>query len=167
MPDQLFLIVGTAGEVVLLGLFLLISVHVSRSDIRTGKIPTAVVLPGVVTSLGLMVAASFGRDESTLELLLSVIIGGLGLPLVLFLIILLAPGKLGLGDVTLGVLIGAVVGFIAGALGVVLATGVMFVAGGVAAAAAWQRRPGRRAIPFAPHMFLGAWTVIITSLVLR
>ena len=95
-----------------------------------------------------------------------VAIGGVGLVLVFLILIVIAPGRMGIGDAKLAFLIGLVVTHFGGPVALIVATGAMFVVGALWSVIHTRRSLPRSTIPFAPSMFIGAWVSIIGSLVM-
>ena len=121
-------------------------------DARTGFIPDRLTCATALLALGLAALAGSAEDACAG----ACTVGG-----VLFALHLLSCGRgLGLGDVKLGMAIGAGVGVTAGAA----ALGIAFVAGG--AYAGWllaTRRAGRgSAIPFGPFLAAGTLAAAAT-----
>jgi prepilin signal peptidase PulO-like enzyme (type II secretory pathway) len=120
-------------------------VIVTRADLDHRLIPDKIVLPATVVILGLRTI-----DDPSVEWLAS----SLGAGLFLFLIVLVHPSGLGLGDVKLSALLGAGLG-----VSVIPALFVGFFAAFVPAALLLLRhgREARtRAIPLGPFLALGA-----------
>lgn len=120
-------------------------VIVTRADLEHRLIPDKIVLPATVVILGLRTI-----DDPSVEWLAS----SLGAGLFLFLIVLVHPSGLGLGDVKLSALLGAGLG-----VSVIPALFVGFFAAFVPAALLLLRhgREARtRAIPLGPFLALGA-----------
>ncbi len=118
---------------------------VTRTDLEHRLIPNAVVLPGIVLML-------VGRtiDDPSVEWILAAAVAGAAL----FLIVLVYPRGMGMGDVKLAAFLGAGLG-----LSVVVALFVGFFAAFVPALALLVRhgRAARKqAIPLGPFLALGA-----------
>jgi leader peptidase (prepilin peptidase) / N-methyltransferase len=121
-----------------------ILVVITRTDFEHRLIPDKVVLPGAVLVLALR-----SIDDPSLEWVLS----ALGAGLVLFLVVLVYPRGLGMGDVKLSALLGAGLG-----ISVVVAMFVGFFAAFVPAAIIFvtQGKGARSsAIPLGPFLALG------------
>jgi leader peptidase (prepilin peptidase)/N-methyltransferase len=119
-------------------------VVVTRTDLEHRLIPDKVVLPGAVAVLALRTI-----DDPSLEWLLSALAAGL----VLFLIVLVYPRGLGMGDVKLTALLGAGLG-----IGVIVALFVGFFVAFVPAAVLFVRQgkeARKAAIPLGPFLALG------------
>lgn len=123
-------------------------------DVAEHRLPDAVVLPGypVVLAAVLLDRAAAGAD------LLPVLAAGAVYGLLLLL--LHAAGGLGLGDVKLAPLLGALTAATS-PLAAPLAVVSAFLIGGLAAVVVLVRRgPGAR-MPFGPPMLLGAWLAVL------
>jgi leader peptidase (prepilin peptidase)/N-methyltransferase len=135
---------GFTLEAVAATLFCWILVVVTRTDFEHRLIPDKVVLPGAVVVLALRTV-----DDPSVEWVLS----ALGAGLVLFLVVLVYPRGLGMGDVKLSALLGAALG-----VSVVVAMFVGFFAAFVPAAVLFARRgkdARTAAIPLGPFLALG------------
>jgi leader peptidase (prepilin peptidase)/N-methyltransferase len=120
-------------------------VIVTRTDFEHRLIPDRIVLPGAVLVLVLRTV-----DDPSVEWVLS----ALGAGLVLFLIVLVYPRGMGMGDVKLAALLGAGLG-----VDVVVALFVGFFAAFVPAAVLLARHGSearKKAIPLGPFLALGA-----------
>jgi leader peptidase (prepilin peptidase)/N-methyltransferase len=119
-------------------------VVITRTDLEHRLIPDAVVLPGTV---GLLVLRTI--DDPSLEWIIS----ALGAGLVFFLIVLVYPRGLGMGDVKLSAFLGAglgisvVVAVFVGFFVAFVPALVLFVRGG--------RKAGKAAIPLGPFLAVG------------
>jgi leader peptidase (prepilin peptidase)/N-methyltransferase len=133
-----------------------VSVVLAVADVRTHRLPDAVVLPAYPVLAGLLAAASACSGDWA-----ALVRGGVGLAVVGSGYLLLAtavPGGLGLGDVKLAGVLGLVLAhrgwtaLVVGSLGA-------FVVGGVIAAVlvATGRAARSTAIPFGPSMLAAAW----------
>lgn len=127
-------------------------------DLEVHRLPDALVLPAYPTAVLLLAACSAATGQWA-GLLRALTCAG-GAVLVFLILALLSPGAegLGLGDVKLAGVLGALLGWLgwsSAALG--LLTG--FVLGGVAAAALLllRRADRRSSISFGPAMLLGAY----------
>ena len=138
------LVYGFTLEALIAAIFCWVLVIVTRTDLEHRLIPDLIVLPGAVVLLVLRTI-----DDPSLEWILS----ALGAGIVLFLIVLVYPRGLGMGDVKLSALLGAVLG-----ISVVVAMFVGFFAAFVPAAILFVRH-GREvrkhAIPLGPFLALG------------
>ena len=138
------LVYGFTLEAVAAVVFCWVLVIVTRTDLEHHLIPDLVVLPGAVVLLVLRTI-----DDPSLEWILSALAAGL----VLFLIVLVYPSGMGMGDVKLTVFLGAGLG-----VSVIVALFVGFFVAFVPAALIFARH-GREsrahAIPLGPFLALG------------
>jgi leader peptidase (prepilin peptidase) / N-methyltransferase len=138
------LVFGFSLEAVTAAVFCWVLVVVTRTDFETRLIPDKVILPGAVVVLALRTI-----DDPSIEWVLSAI----GAGVVLFLIVLVYPRGLGMGDVKLSTFLGAGLG-----ISVIVAMFVGFFVAFVPAAVLFARhgREARKtAIPLGPFLALG------------
>jgi prepilin signal peptidase PulO-like enzyme (type II secretory pathway) len=138
------LVFGFTVEAAAATLFCWILVVVTRTDLEYRLIPDLVVLPGAVAVLALRTI-----DDPSVEWILS----ALGAGLLLFLVVLVYPRGLGMGDVKLSALLGAGLG-----ISVTVAMFVGFFAAFVPAAVLFARqgRDARKStLPLGPFLALG------------
>ena len=124
--------------------FCWVLVVVTRTDLEHRLIPDLVVVPGAVVVLVLRTV-----DDPSFEWILS----ALGAGIVLFLVVLVYPSGMGMGDVKLSAFLGAGLG-----ISVIVAMFVGFFVAFVPAAIVFARhgREARRyAIPLGPFLALG------------
>ena len=133
-------------------MLLALLIAVTGIDLRHQIIPDVITLPGI--GLG-VVAAWLTARVSLVESLLGVLVGG-G---IFLLIILLSGGGMGGGDMKLGAMLGAFLGWKLALVAVLLAV----LSGGlVAVALLLLRRRGRKeAIPFGPYLALGGAVALL------
>ena len=135
---------GLTLEAAIGALFCWILVIVTRTDLEHRLIPDVVVLPGTAALLALRTI-----DDPSVEWIASALASGL----VLFLVVLAYPRGMGMGDVKLSLLLGAVLG-----VAVIPAFFIGFFAAFVPAAVLMARH-GRdavkQAIPLGPFLALG------------
>lgn len=133
-----------------------ISVILAAIDLRTHRLPNAIVLPGYLVGAVLLGASAVvARDGGAL---LGAAIGAVAAFALFLLLALAVPGGLGFGDVKLAGVLGLFLGWLGwGPLAIGVAGG--FVLGGLFAVCLLvARRAGRRsAIPFGPWLLAGAW----------
>lgn len=127
-------------------------VAITAIDLDHQLIPDVITLPGIV--VGLAASALTGRP-SWLESVLGVVVGG-GL---FFLIIVLSGGGMGGGDMKLGAMLGAFLGWKAGLLAVFAAV----LAGGALAVVllALGRKGRKDPVPFGPFLALGGLLALL------
>jgi leader peptidase (prepilin peptidase) / N-methyltransferase len=138
------LVFGFTFEAAAATLFCWILVVVTRTDLEHRLIPDLVVLPGAVAVLALRTI-----EDPSVEWILS----ALGAGLLLFLVVLVYPRGLGMGDVKLSALLGAGLG-----ISVIVAMFVGFFAAFLPAAVLFARHGAearRSAIPLGPFLALG------------
>jgi leader peptidase (prepilin peptidase)/N-methyltransferase len=136
--------------------FAVVSVVLSVIDIRTHRLPNAIVLPSYVVSFVLFtLACVLGEDwGALLRAAVSMIV------LFAFYALLRAirPGGMGGGDVKLAGLIGIQLGWLGWGSVVVGTLGAFLLGGLFAVILLLTRRAGRRtSIPFGPWMLAGSW----------
>jgi leader peptidase (prepilin peptidase) / N-methyltransferase len=138
------LVFGFTLEAAAAVLFCWVLVVITRTDFEHRLIPDAIVLPSAVVLLVLRTV-----DDPSVEWILS----ALGAGLVLFLVVLVYPRGLGMGDVKLSAFLGAglgisvVVAMFVGFFVAFVPALVLFVRGG--------REAGKTAIPLGPFLALG------------
>ena len=138
------LVFGFTLEAAAATLFCWILVVVTRTDLEHRLIPDLVVLPGAIAVLALRTI-----DDPSIEWVLS----ALGAGLALFLVALVYPSGLGMGDAKLAALLGAGLG-----ISVIVGMFVGFFVAFVPAAVLFARhgRAARKsAIPLGPFLALG------------
>ena len=138
------LVFGFTLEAVAATLFCWVLVVITRTDFEHRLIPDKVVLPGALAVLVLRTI-----DDPSLEWVLSALAAGL----VLFLIVLVYPRGLGLGDVKLSAFLGAGLG-----ISVIVAMFVGFFVAFIPAAVLFARHgkeARKSAIPLGPFLALG------------
>lgn len=141
-------------------LFAVVSVLLAVIDVRTHRLPNAIVLPSLAVAVLLFAAAAIVTGDAS-----SLVRAGIGMAamFVFYLALRLAsPRGMGGGDVKLAGLIGLYLGW-AGWAALTVGAVAGFVLGGLyALVLLLTRRAERRtAIPFGPWMILGAWTGIL------
>jgi len=137
-------IVGALGCVVL--------VAVSVTDLESRRVPNRIIVPALVVAL----VARTALDPSVEWVLGALITGG-----VLFLLAVIHPAGLGMGDVKLGGFLGAWLGW-NGLLALVLGSFASFVP--ALAILVARGSAGRKvAIPFAPFLALGGIVALLAG----
>lgn len=135
---------GFTLEAAAAALFCWVLVVITRTDLEHRLIPDKVILPGAVVVLALRTL-----DDPSLEWILS----ALGAGIVLFLVVLVYPRGLGMGDVKLSAFLGAGLG-----IAVIVAMFVGFFIALVPAAVLFVRHGAsarKFAIPLGPFLALG------------
>jgi leader peptidase (prepilin peptidase)/N-methyltransferase len=137
---------------------------VSAVDLDERRIPNKILAPAGGLAAVLLVGAALLEGEP--GLIVRMVVAGLGYAVPMFLLGVIAPGSMGMGDVKLAaylgahlswlsgshVLVGAFLGFLIGAV-----LGLLLMALG---------RKGRKdTLPFGPSMALGAFLVIFVGTV--
>ncbi len=135
---------GFTLEALIAALFCWILVVLTRTDFEHRLLPDKIVLPGVIAMLALRTI-----DEPSVEWVLAALVAGLAL----FLVVLVHPPGLGMGDVKLSAFLGAGLG-----ISVIAAMFVGFFAAFVPAFVLLVRRGAgarRDAIPLGPFLAVG------------
>lgn len=139
-----------------------VSVVLSVIDLRTRRLPNAIVLPSyLVIGVFLAAACVFGAPWAALG---RAAVGGALLFVFYLLLRAMGSGGMGGGDVKLAGVLGIALGFIGwGAL--IVGALAAFVAGGIVGVILIALRvAGRNSkIPFAPFMVIGAWIGILAG----
>jgi prepilin signal peptidase PulO-like enzyme (type II secretory pathway) len=138
------LVYGFTLEAAVAALFCWVLVVVTRTDLEYRLIPDLIVLPGAVAMLALRTI-----DDPSLEWILS----ALGAGIVLFLVVLVYPRGLGMGDVKLSAFLGAGLG-----VSVIVALFVGFFVAFVPALILFVlhgKEARKHAIPLGPFLALG------------
>jgi leader peptidase (prepilin peptidase) / N-methyltransferase len=138
------LVFGLTLEALVAALFCWVLVVITRTDLETRLIPDKVILPAAVLVLALRTI-----DDPSVEWIVSALAAGL----VLFVIVLIYPRGLGMGDVKLSAFLGAGLG-----VNVIVAMFVGFFAAFVPAAVLFVRHgkdARKESIPLGPFLALG------------
>ncbi len=137
-----------------------VAAAVSISDVTAWRIPSAVVLPAY-PAVAALLALACAPDGPWWPLARAGLAAGL-VAAGYLLLALAAPGQLGLGDVRLGGLLAAYLGYLGWSA---VATGVL--AGWLLAAVVMAvRRPGstgHRVLPFAPFLVAGTLVAVLVG----
>lgn len=143
---------STAGAVA--GLLVAALIAITAIDVQHQIIPDLITLPGIVVGFAGSVAAGLAAP---LEALLGIAVGG-GL---FFVIIVASAGGMGAGDMKLGAMLGAFLGWKA----VLFAILVSVILGGlVASVLLLAGRKGRKdPIPFGPFLAIGGVTALFVG----
>ncbi|MFZ3454158.1 prepilin peptidase [Arthrobacter sp. 7Tela_A1] len=142
-----------------LGYLAVLSLRLASEDLRTRRLPNRLVLPAYPVSSLLLGAAALAAGEP--GRLAGMAFGAAGLLAGYFLLRLINPGGLGLGDVKLAGVLGLFLGY-AGWSHVLAGAAAGFVLGGI-----WGlwlvlsgRGTGKTRIAFGPFMLAGAAVVL-------
>ncbi|MCC3282305.1 MULTISPECIES: prepilin peptidase [Arthrobacter] len=142
-----------------LGYFVVLSLRLAGEDLRTRRLPNRLVLPAYPASSLLLGAAALAAGEP--GRLAGMAFGAAALLAGYFLLRLISPGGLGLGDVKLAGVLGLFLGY-AGWGHVLAGAAAGFVLGGI-----WGlglvlsgRGTGKTRIAFGPFMLAGAALVL-------
>lgn len=143
---------------VLIAPFLGVLLALTAIDLEYRRLPNAIVYPSVMATALIVGAAEFFGGALSLR---GAAAGGLLFGGGLLLVAMLSRGGMGLGDVKLAGLIGAVVGA-RDLPSVAVAAGVAILVGGLAAIAALLRGAERRSsLPFGPMLSVGALAAVL------
>jgi leader peptidase (prepilin peptidase) / N-methyltransferase len=145
-------LLGPTPDFVAAAVLLAMLIAITAIDLAHQIIPDVITLPGIVAG----VVASFATGHVPwLDSLLGIVIGG-G---IFFVIILASRGGMGGGDMKLGAMLGAFLGWKLGLLAILL--GVL-AGGSVAVCLLLLGRKGRKeAIPFGPFLALGGAIAVL------
>jgi len=139
-----------------------ISVALAFIDLETHRLPNVLVLPGYIVGLALLTASCFFTGD--FGPLVVAAIAGAVLFTVYFVMALVYPGGMGLGDVKLAGVLGLFLGW-QGWGEVAVGAFAPFVLGGIfSLVLILTKRAGRKSgIPFGPWMLIGAWVGIFVG----
>lgn len=139
---------GTVGVGVAVWVALSIATFAAWVDLQSSRIPDELVALALLPSVGSAGAALVTGGGATR---LVAVVSGIGiLALPLLVIHLVSPSAMGFGDVKLAVAVGAAIGLVDPALGLI----ALCVASALTAAVGVATR--RRALPFGPGLVIGA-----------
>jgi leader peptidase (prepilin peptidase)/N-methyltransferase len=141
-----FLIYGLQGKLLFVWAFLAVLVVITFIDIDFFIIPDRIVLPAAIIGLAASVGLSPGQWWEY-------VVASLGSAAFLLALALIRPGGMGMGDVKMALLMGAVLGRY-----VVVAMFLAFLVGGVVGIGLMAaKRKGRKdKVPFGPYLALGS-----------
>ena len=139
------LVFGQTLEAIVAALFCWVLVIVTRTDLEHRIIPDSIVLPATGLVLALRTI-----DEPSIEWVVAAVAAGL----VLFVIVLVYPQGLGMGDVKLSGFLGAGLGYLV-AIGMFVGFFIAFVPAAVLLVRR-GREARKQAIPLGPFLALGA-----------
>jgi len=139
-----------------------ISLALAIIDIETHKLPNVIVLPGYAVGVALLATAALLQGDLVA---LGRMAAGAGILFFFYFVLaMISPRGMGMGDVKLA----GVLGLFLGSLGwgpLAVGAGAAFVLGGLFSIILLiTRRAGRKSgIPFGPWMLLGAWVGIFAG----
>lgn len=131
-------------------------------DLRTHRLPNAIVLPALAVTVALLAASCL--LGAPWRALLRALTAGAVLFVLFLLLRMLGGGAMGGGDVKLAALVGVLLGW-AGWSAVVLGVLAAFLLGGVVAVALLVTRRASRStrIPFGPFLVAGTWIGVLAE----
>jgi len=139
-----------------------ISVALAAIDLDVHKLPNAIVLPSYLVGVVLLAAASSAAGDFW-----PLLRAGIGLAALFagyFLMALISPAGMGLGDVKLAGVLGLYLGWLGWGALAVGAFAAFILAGVYSAVLLLRRRITRKGgIPFGPWMLAGAWLGVATG----
>ena len=137
-----------------------VSIALALIDLDTRTLPNRIVLPSYLVGAALLGASGFLAGDLTA--LATAATGAAALFLFYFLLALVYPRGMGMGDVKLAGLLGLFLGFL-GWQAIVVGAFAAFVLGGIFSIVlvAMRLSSGKTAVPFGPWMLLGAWLGIL------
>ena len=155
-------VVGAALELVAFLVLTAFSIALALIDLDTQRLPNVLVLPALLAGVLLLAAAALVRGD--IPALIGAGVGGAALFAFYFLLAVIKPGGMGMGDVKLAAVLGLYLGFL-GWGNLLVGAFAAFLFGGVFGVALMlMRRAGRRSqIPFGPWMIAGAWLGIFAG----
>jgi leader peptidase (prepilin peptidase)/N-methyltransferase len=140
------------GQAVVAAFVAAVLVVIAVIDIRTLRVPNRIVLPA--TAIVLVTEIALDPSRAGERVLATLVAGGL-----LLILNLISSAGLGMGDVKLGMLLGAALGWgVIGALEIAFMALLPFA---IAVLLRDGRRARKTALPFAPFMAFGALVVLI------
>jgi leader peptidase (prepilin peptidase)/N-methyltransferase len=136
------------------------AIVLSIVDLQDHRLPDVVVLPTLAVAVALLAAASVVKGEHLT--ILGVVGGAIGMFAIYFMLALIAPSGIGMGDVKLSAVIGAAAGY----LGLTTWLGALvggFIVGAVVSliALATKRVSMKSQVPFGPAMLIGLFMAIL------
>ncbi|HVL51175.1 MAG TPA: A24 family peptidase [Actinomycetota bacterium] len=134
-------------------------VVVSAVDLDERRIPNKVLAPAGLVAAVLLAAAALAAGEP--GLIVRMLIGGLGYAVPMFILGVVAPGSMGMGDVKLAAYLGAHLAWFSGSH-VLVGAFLGFLLGAVLGLAliAVKKKDRKDTLPFGPSMALGAFVVL-------
>jgi leader peptidase (prepilin peptidase)/N-methyltransferase len=155
-------LVSAILELVALLYFMAISVALTAIDLDVKRLPDRIVWPSYAVA-GILLAASGILDGDFVALARAAAGAGI-LVAFYFLLVIIRPGGMGLGDVKLAGVVGLYLGFFGWQQLIVGALAAFLLGGVVGIVLMLTRRANRKSgIPFGPWMLGGAWVGIIAG----
>lgn len=146
---------------VLYGALFWVLLALSLIDLEHKILPNRIVYPATIAGVLAFAVAAFASDNP--EFLWRGLVGGAGAFAFFFIVALIAPAGMGMGDVKLSFLLGLALGFYAGWQAVVVGFFAAFFAGAVVGIALMiaGKAGCKSAVPFGPFMALGATVTVL------
>lgn len=140
-----------------------LSIALALIDIDTHRLPNAIVLPAYPAVAALLILASaLGAGGADWPALARAAVGGVLLFAFYFLLVLISPRGMGMGDVKLAGVLGLYLGWFGWASLIVGAFAAFLLGGVYAISLLVSRRASRGSgVPFGPWMLAGAWVGIV------
>ena len=129
------------------------AIYLSMVDLKEMRIPNRILAIGLLVTVTTMSGAALYLGE--MNRLLSALGGGLLSTVIFFMIHLVRPSGLGMGDVKFAGLIGATLSWISFPSGLIGLAIAFFISSLFSLTLLITRRPLDRLIPFAPFMSMG------------
>lgn len=142
--------------------FVAVGVALTAIDLSVMRLPNAIVYPSYVVLAVLLTGASL--VEGSVQPLARAAVGCVAMLAFFFALVLANPKGMGLGDVKLAGVVGAVLGFLSYPA-LVVGTFAAFVLGGLVGGVLLvsRRATGKTMLPFGPAMVAGALVAIFAS----
>jgi len=153
---------GAGGELPAYLYLAFIAVVLSLVDIAEKRLPNAVVYPSLVVLPALLMIAS--ASSGSWSALVGAFLGGAALFTFYFVLALVSPSSIGMGDVKLAAVLGLALGYL-GWTSVLVGSVAAFLVGGLVAlvALAARRVTLQGSIPFGPSMLAGAFLGVLLA----
>jgi len=153
---------GAGGELPAYLYLAFIAVVLSLVDIAEKRLPNAVVYPSLVVLPALLMIAS--ASSGSWSALVGAFLGGAALFTFYFVLALVSPSSIGMGDVKLAAVLGLALGYL-GWTSVLVGSVAAFLVGGLVALVALSARRVtlRGSIPFGPSMLAGAFLGVLLA----
>lgn len=155
---------GLPQTLVLLGYLVFVAAGIALTviDLELRRLPTPIILVALIAMVLLFAAAAALRGD--LPGILTAVLGALASSAMLFVIVLIRPDGMGLGDVRLALVTGLATGWI-GWPAVIVGMLAAFLLGALVGIGVMLARRGdrRTAIPFGPWLLAGAWVGVFAG----